>query len=68
MDDGDILGYVDMKNMVYRSADTGLAELLIDAAAHPDEMFLICFDEMNLPGRNTTLPSSFRCWKRKKIR
>lgn len=48
MDDGDILGYVDMKNMVYRSADTGLAELLIDAAAHPDEMFLICFDEMNL--------------------
>lgn len=48
MDDGDILGYVDMKNMVYRSADTGLAELLIDAAAHPAEMFLICFDEMNL--------------------
>lgn len=27
MDDGDILGYVDMKNLVYRSADTGLAEL-----------------------------------------
>lgn len=23
MDDGDVLGYVDMKNMVYRSADTG---------------------------------------------
>lgn len=48
MDDGDILGYVDMKNMVYRSADTGLAELLIDAACHPEDMFLICFDEMNL--------------------
>lgn len=48
MDDGDILGYVDMKNMVYRSADTGLAELLIDAARHPEDMFLICFDEMNL--------------------
>ncbi len=48
MDDGDILGYVDMKNMVYRSADTGLAELLIDAAAHPDQMYMVCFDEMNL--------------------
>lgn len=48
MDDGDILGYVDMKNMVYRSADTGLAELLIDAAKNPDKMYLLCFDEMNL--------------------
>lgn len=48
MDDGDILGYVDMKNMVYRSADTGLAELLIEAAAHPEKMYLLCFDEMNL--------------------
>lgn len=48
MDDGDILGYVDMKNMVYRSADTGLAELLIQAAAHPEKLYLLCFDEMNL--------------------
>lgn len=48
MDDGDVLGYVDMKNMVYRSADTGLAELLIDAAAHPDKQYIVCFDEMNL--------------------
>lgn len=48
MDDGDILGYVDMKNMVYRSADTGLAELLIEAAAHPEKLYLVCFDEMNL--------------------
>ena len=48
MDDGDILGYVDMKNMVYRSADTGLAELLIEAAAHPEKLYLLCFDEMNL--------------------
>lgn len=48
MDDGDILGYVDMKNMVYRSADTGLAELLIDAAAHPEQLYMVCFDEMNL--------------------
>lgn len=48
MDDGDVLGYVDMKNMVYRSADTGLAELLIDAAAHPEKQYIVCFDEMNL--------------------
>ncbi len=37
-----------MKNMVYRSADTGLAELLIQAAAHPEKLYLLCFDEMNL--------------------
>ena len=48
MDDGDILGYVDMKNMVYRSADTGLSELLIDAARHPEKLYMVCFDEMNL--------------------
>ncbi|MEE3453572.1 McrB family protein [Dialister sp.] len=48
MDDGDILGYVDTKNNIYRSADTGLSETLIDAAAHPDRLYLICFDEMNL--------------------
>ena len=48
MDDGDLLGYVDMKNMVYRSADTGLAELLIDAASHPEKQYILCFDEMNL--------------------
>ncbi len=48
MDDGDLLGYVDMKNMVYRSADTGLAELLIDAAKNPSKQYILCFDEMNL--------------------
>ncbi len=48
MDDGDILGYADMKNMMYRPADTGLAELLLEAERHPDLMYVICFDEMNL--------------------
>lgn len=48
MDDGDLLGYVDMKNMIYRPADTGLSELLIDASKNPDKMYIICFDEMNL--------------------
>lgn len=48
IDDGDILGYADMKNMIYRPADTGLAELLLDAERHPEEMYIVCFDEMNL--------------------
>lgn len=48
MDDADILGYVDQKNMVYRSADTGLSELLIEAATTPEKLYLVCFDEMNL--------------------
>lgn len=48
MDDGDLLGYVDMKNMIYRPADTGLSELLIDAEKNPEKLYIICFDEMNL--------------------
>lgn len=48
MDDADILGYVDMKNMIYRPADTGLPELLLAAQAHPEKLYIICFDEMNL--------------------
>lgn len=48
MDDADILGYVDMKNMIYRPADTGLCELLLAAKAHPEKLFILCFDEMNL--------------------
>lgn len=48
MDDSDLLGYLDMKNMIYRPADTGLAELLIEAEKHPEKMYIVCFDEMNL--------------------
>lgn len=48
MDDSDLLGYLDMKNMIYRPADTGLAELLVDASRHPEKMYIVCFDEMNL--------------------
>ena len=48
MDDSDILGYLDMKNMTYRAADTGLSELLIEASRHPEKMYVVCFDEMNL--------------------
>lgn len=48
MDDSDLLGYLDMKNMIYRPADTGLAELLVEASRHPEKMYIVCFDEMNL--------------------
>ena len=48
MDDSDILGYLDMKNMTYRPADTGLSELLIEAEKHPENRYIVCFDEMNL--------------------
>lgn len=48
MDDSDILGYADMQSMTYRPADTGLTELLIEAQRHPEKMYIVCFDEMNL--------------------
>lgn len=48
MDDGDILGYVDMRNMIYRPADTGLADLLREADQNRDKLYIVCFDEMNL--------------------
>lgn len=48
MDDGDILGYLDREHMIYRPADTGLSELLIEAAANRDRLYIVCFDEMNL--------------------
>lgn len=48
MDDGDILGYLDLEHMIYRPADTGLADLLREAAGHPEKLYMVCFDEMNL--------------------
>lgn len=48
MDDSDLLGYLDMRNMVYRPADTGLTELLVEAGKHPEKLYVVCFDEMNL--------------------
>ena len=48
MDDSDVLGYLDMKNMTYRPADTGITELLIAAEKHPEKLYIVCFDEMNL--------------------
>lgn len=48
MDDSDLLGYADMNRQVYCSAGTGLAELLREAERHPEKLWLVCFDEMNL--------------------
>lgn len=47
-DDSDLLGYVDLNKMVYRPSETGFIELLIEANANPDQLYLVCFDEMNL--------------------
>lgn len=47
-DDADILGYLDMRAMAYRPADSGLVDTLIEAAKNPDKCYIVCFDEMNL--------------------
>lgn len=47
-DDSDILGYLDMNKMYYQPADTELVDVLFQAEKHPDKIFIICFDEMNL--------------------
>lgn len=48
-DDSDLLGYVDIKNMIYRPGDSGLIDALIQAQ-HQDnrKLYVICFEEMNL--------------------
>lgn len=47
-DGSDLLGFLDLTHNVYRPADTGLVQLLVEAQRNPDKMFLVCFDEMNL--------------------
>ncbi len=48
-DDSELLGYVDIKNMIYRPGESGLIDVLIQAQ-HQDnrKLYIICFDEMNL--------------------
>ncbi|SOB99490.1 dynein-related subfamily AAA family protein [Ureibacillus xyleni] len=46
--DSDLIGYADTMHMVYRPGDSGLINALKKAESHPDKLFLICFDEMNL--------------------
>ncbi len=55
-----------MKNMIYRPADTGLSELLIDAEKNPEKLYIICFDEMNLAGAEHYLLNSYPYLKMKK--
>lgn len=47
-DDADLLGYLDTTNMVYRPSDTGIVDVLAEAAKNPNGISIICLDEMNL--------------------
>ena len=49
-DDSDLIGFLDTINNIYRPAETGLIDTLIDAqkASNKDNLYIICFDEMNL--------------------
>lgn len=47
-DDSDLLGYLDTTNMVYRPSDTGIVDVLVNAAKNPNAINIICLDEMNL--------------------
>lgn len=47
-DDTDLIGFLDTANNIYRPSDSGLLNLLLDAEKHPESIYLVCFDEMNL--------------------
>lgn len=49
-DDADLIGFYDSIHKIYRPAETGLVDLLIEASLedNKDKLYLICFDEMNL--------------------
>ena len=49
-DDADLIGFYDAIHKIYRPAETGLVDLLLEAAKedNKDKLYLICFDEMNL--------------------
>lgn len=47
-DDADLIGYYDPLNRLYRPGETGLVDLLIAAQRNPNELFMVCLDEMNL--------------------
>lgn len=47
-DDADVIGYLDVLNNVYRPGDSGLVNILIHAYTNPDQMHIVCFDEMNI--------------------
>lgn len=47
-DDSDLLGYADTLNSIYRAGDSGVVDTLIDAQKNTDQIYIICFDEMNI--------------------
>ncbi|MED4455128.1 McrB family protein [Metabacillus fastidiosus] len=47
-DDTDLIGYPDTLNNVYRPGDSGLVNTLIKAESEKENLFIVCFDEMNL--------------------
>lgn len=47
-DDSDLLGYGDTINSIYRPGDSGLIDTLGEAYENQDQMYIVCFDEMNL--------------------
>ncbi len=44
----DILGYLNHQLGIYMESETGLVSFLQKAADHPEELFMVIFDEMNL--------------------
>jgi replicative DNA helicase len=47
-DDSDLLGYLDVLNNIYRPGESGLIDFLMEAEKKSSQMFIVCFDEMNL--------------------
>lgn len=47
-DDSDLIGYVDTMQSLYRPAESGLTNILIEAANNKQKLYIVCFDEMNL--------------------
>lgn len=49
-DDSGLIGSVDVEKMVYRPAEQGFLELLIEASKeeNQDKLYFVCFEQMNL--------------------
>lgn len=47
-DDMDLIGFLDTINNIYRPSESGLIDILIEAKNKPNNIYLVCFDEMNL--------------------
>src|SRR5699024_2187019 len=47
-DDSDLIGYLDTLNHIYRPGESGLIDFIIEASQNQNELYIVCFDEMNL--------------------